>query len=157
MNNLIYHVAAGVALASAPLVSGAATWVAGYSFNADVSYDDNFFMNESEQDTLVYSVKPQTSLMYVSPVAKSQLDARVAVKRYSEFEQFDSEDPAFDWKNSYTTERSTWSFDFGYSENSQRDAAELDTGVFDSNSIVETIYVKPRVNIDLTERDQLGV
>jgi len=157
MNKLIYHVAAGVALASAPLVSGAATWVAGYSFNADVSYDDNFFMSESEQDTLVYSVKPQASLMYVSPVAKSQLDARVAVKRYSEFEQFDSEDPAFDWKNSYRTERSTWSIDFGYSENSQRDAAELDTGVFDSNSIVETIYVKPRVNIDLTERDQLGI
>ena len=157
MNKTINQIAVGVALAIVPVASGAATWVADYSLNADVSYDDNFFMSESEQDTLVYSVKPQASLMYVSPVAKSQLDARVAVRRYSEFEQFDSEDPAFDWKNSYRTERSSWGIDFGYSENSQRDAAELDTGVFDSNSLVETIYVNPRVNIDLTERDQLGL
>ena len=157
MNKTINQIAMGVALAIAPVVSGAATWVADYSVNANVSYDDNFFMNQSEQDTVVYSVKPEASLMYVSQVAKSQLDARVALRRYSEFEQFDSEDPAFDWKNSYKTERSTWGLDFGYSENSQRDAAELDTGIFDSNSIVETIYVNPSVNLDITERDQLGV
>lgn len=157
MNKTINQIAVAVALAAVPVFSSAATWVPGYSLNADVSYDDNFFMSESEQDTWVYAVKPQASLMYVSPVAKSQLDARVAVKRYSEFEQFDSEDPAFDWKNSYKTERSSWGLDFGYSENSQRDAAELDTGVFDSNSLVETIYVNPRVNIDLTEKDQLGI
>jgi len=157
MNKTINQIAVAVALAAVPVFSSAAAWVPGYSLNADVSYDDNFFMSESEQDTWVYAVKPQVSLMYVSPVAKSELDARVAVKRYSEFEQFDSEDPAFDWRNSYKTERSSWGLDFGYSENSQRDAAELDTGVFDSNSLVETIYVNPRVNIDLTEKDQLGI
>ena len=48
MNKTITQIAIGVALAMAPVVSGAATWVADYSFNADVSYDDNFFMSESE-------------------------------------------------------------------------------------------------------------
>ena len=157
MNKIINQIAIGVALAIAPVVSGAATWVADYSVNANVSYDDNFFMNQSEQDTVVYSVRPEASLMYVSPVAKSQLDARVAVNRYSEFGQYDSEDPAFDWKNSYKTQRSAWGFDFGYRENSQRDAAEQDTGVFDSNSTVETLYVSPSASFDVTERDQLGV
>jgi hypothetical protein len=157
MNNIINQIAIGVALAIAPVVSGAATWVADYSVNANVSYDDNFFMNQSEQDTVVYSVKPEVSLMYVSPVVKSQLDARIGINRYAEFDQFDSEDPAFDWKNTYKTERSNWAINIGYSENSQRDAAELDTGIFDSNSIVETIYVNPSVNLDITERDQLGV
>jgi hypothetical protein len=157
MNKIINQIAIGVALAIAPVVSGAATWVADYSVNANVSYDDNFFMNQSEQDTVVYSVKPEVSLMYVSPVVKSQLDARIGINRYAEFDQFDSEDPAFDWKNTYKTERSNWAINIGYSENSQRDAAELDTGIFDSNSIVETIYVNPSVNLDITERDQLGV
>ena len=157
MNKTINQIAMGVALAIAPVVSGAATWVADYSVNANVSYDDNFFMNQSEQDTVVYSVRPEASLMYVSPVVKSQLDARIGINRYAEFDQFDSEDPAFDWKNTYKTERSNWAINIGYSENSQRDAAELDTGIFDSNSIVETIYVNPSVNLDITERDQLGV
>ena len=63
MNKIINQIAIGVALAIVPVVSGAATWVADYSINADVSYDDNFFMSESEQDTVVYSVKPEVSLM----------------------------------------------------------------------------------------------
>jgi len=129
MNKTINQIAMGVALAIAPVVSGAATWVADYSVNANVSYDDNFFMNQSEQDTVVYSVRPEASLMCVSPVVKSQLDARIGINRYAEFDQFDSEDPAFDWKNTYKTERSNWAINIGYSENSQRDAAELDTGI----------------------------
>jgi len=157
MNKIINQIAIGVALAIVPVVSGAATWVADYSINTDVSYDDNFFMSESEQDTVVYSVKPEVLLMYVSPVVKSQLDARIGINRYAEFDQFDSEDPAFDWKNTYKTERSNWAINIGYSENSQRDAVEQDTGIFDSNSSVETVYVNPSVNLEIIERDQLGV
>ena len=157
MNKTINQIALAVAVAFVPWVSSAATWVADYSIDADATYDDNFFMGEVEQDTVIYQLRPEATLSYVSPVAKSQFDARVALKRYSEFDQFDSEDPAFDWKNSYRTERSTWGINFGYSENSQRDAAELDTGNFDSNSIVETVYVNPSVSFDLTERDQLGI
>lgn len=161
MNKTINQIAAVVialaSLALMPALSNAGNWVADYSFSADASYDDNFFMSQQEQDTWIYSVKPEASLIYVSPVARSELEAKVAVKRYSEFGQFDSEDPAFDWKNSYKTQRSTWLIDFGYSENSQRDAAEQDVGVFDSNTIVKTIYVDPGVDIEITERDQLGI
>ena len=132
MNNTIKHITAVVGLpivlACAATLSSAGNWVADYSLDADIAYDDNFFMADEEQDTWVYSVKPEVSLIYVSPVAKSQLDARLAFKRYSDFDQFDSEDPAFDWKNSYKTQRSNWSFNTGYSENSQRDAAEQDVG-----------------------------
>jgi hypothetical protein len=157
MNKTINQIALAVAVALTPCVLSAATWVADYSVDADATYDDNFFMGEVEQDTVIYQLRPEASLSYVSPVVKSEFDVRVALKRYSEFDQFDSEDPAFDWKNSYRTERSTWGINVGYSENSQRDAAELDTGNFDSNSIVETVYVDPSVNFDLTERDQLGI
>lgn len=157
MNKTINQIALAVAVAFVPWVSSAATWVAGYSVDADTTYDDNFFMGEVEQDTVIYQLRPEATLSYVSPVAKSEFDVRVALKRYSEFDQFDSEDPAFDWKNSYRTERSNWGINFGYSENSQRDAAELDTGNFDSNSVVETVYVDPSVSFDLTERDQLGI
>ena len=135
----------------------AAGWVADFSFDADAAYDDNFLMNEAEQDSWIYSLKPEASLIYLTPVIKSELDARLAVKRYSEFDRFDSEDPAFNWKNSYKRARSTWSLDFGYSENSQRDAAEQDTGQFDSNTIVETVYVDPSVVFSVTEKDDLGI
>ena len=157
MKKTINQIVISLALMLSPSLSSAANWVADYSFNTDVTYDDNFFMTESEQDTWIYSVKPEVSLIYVSPVAKSQLDAKVAVKRYSEFGQFDSEDPAFDWKNSYKTQRSNWSINLGYSENSQRDAAEQDVGIFDSNTIVETIYLDPSVAFEISERDQLGI
>jgi|GEM_PF-628995 len=161
MNNTIKHITAVVGLpivlAGAATLSSAGNWVADYSLDADIAYDDNFFMADEEQDTWVYSVKPEVSMIYVSPVAKSQLDARLAFKRYSDFDQFDSEDPAFDWKNSYKTQRSNWSFNTGYSENSQRDAAEQDVGIFDSNTIVKTIYIDPGVDIELTEKDELGI
>ena len=157
MKKTIYQILISLSLMISPSLSSAANWLADYSFDTDVTYDDNFLMSESEQDTWIYSVKPEVSLIYLSPVAKSQLDAKIAVKRYSEFGLFDSEDPAFDWKNSYKTERSHWSIDLGYSENSQRDVAELDVGIFDANTIVSTIYVDPSVIVDVTERDQLGI
>ena len=157
MKKTIYQILISLSLMISASLSSAANWLADYSFDTDVTYDDNFLMSESEQDTWIYSVKPEVSLIYVSPVAKSQLDAKIAVKRYSEFGLFDSEDPAFDWKNSYKTERSNWSIDLGYSENSQRDVAELDVGIFDANTIVSTIYVDPSVIVDVTERDQLGI
>jgi len=105
MKKTIYQILISLSLMISPSLSSAANWLADYSFDTDVTYDDNFLMSESEQDTWIYSVKPEVSLIYVSPVAKSQLDAKIAVKRYSEFGLFDSEDPAFDWKNSYKTER----------------------------------------------------
>ena len=98
--------------------------MADFSFDADATYDDNFLMSDTEQESWIYSVKPEVSLIYLTPVMTSELDAKLAVKRYSEFDQFDSEDPAFSWKNSYKRARSTWSMDFGYRESSQRDFAE---------------------------------
>ena len=157
MKKTINQIVISLSLMLLPSLSSAANWVADYSFNTDVTYDDNFFMSESEQDTWVYSVKPEVSLIYASPVAKSQFDATVAAKRYSEFGQFDSEDPAFDWKNSYKTQRSNWSINLGYSENSQRDVADQDVGIFDSNTIVETIYLDPSVAFEISERDELGI
>ncbi|MDG1819175.1 MAG: hypothetical protein P8H31_05020 [Porticoccaceae bacterium] len=157
MNKITKSIAALILLVSFSTVSLAAGWVADFNFDADATYDDNFLMNEAEQDSWIYSIKPEASLIYLSPVVKSELDAKLAVKRYSEFDQFDSEDPAFNWKNSYKKERSTWSLDFGYSENSQRDFADQDTGQFDSNTIVETVYVDPGVVFRVTEKDDLGI
>ena len=157
MNKTTKSIAAAILLVSLPAVSLAAGWVADFSFDADATYDDNFLMNEAEQDSWIYSLKPEASLIYLTPVIKSELDAKLAVKRYSEFDRFDSEDPAFNWKNSYKRARSTWSLDFGYSENSQRDAADQDTGQFDSNTIVETVYVDPSVVFSVTEKDDLGI
>jgi hypothetical protein len=157
MNKIFQLIIAGIALVTFPAASLAAGWVVDFAVDADATYDDNFLMNESEQDSWVYSLKPEVSLIYVSPVIKSELDAKLALKRYSEFDQFDSEDPAFNWKNSYKKERSTWSLDFGYSENSQRDFAEEDTGQFDSNTLVETVYVDPSVIFRVTEKDDLGI
>ena len=138
MNKIFKSIVVALLLVIFPATTLAAGWVADFSFDADAAYDDNFLMNDAEQETWVYSLKPEASLIYLTPVIKSELEARLALKRYSEFDQFDSEDPAFKWENSYKRERSTWSLDFGYSENSQRDAAEQDTGQFDSNTLVET-------------------
>ena len=157
MNKISQLIIAGMALVTFPAASLAAGWVADFSFDADAAYDDNFLMSDTEQESWIYSVKPEVSLIYLTPVMTSELDAKLAVKRYSEFDQFDSEDPAFSWKNSYKRARSTWSMDFGYRESSQRDFAEEDTGQFDSNTIVETVYVDPSVVFRVTEKDDLGI
>ena len=157
MNKISKSIAGALLLVTFPAASLAAGWVADFSFDADAAYDDNFLMSDTEQESWIYSVKPEVSLIYLTPVVTSELDAKLAVKRYSEFDQFDSEDPAFNWKNSYKTARSTWSMDFGYRESSQRDFAEEDTGQFDSNTIVETVYVDPSVVFRVTEKDDLGI
>ncbi len=157
MNKISKSIAGALLLVTFPAASLAAGWVADFSFDADAAYDDNFLMSDTEQESWIYSVKPEVSLIYLTPVMTSELDAKLAVKRYSEFDQFDSEDPAFSWKNSYKRARSTWSMDFGYRESSQRDFAEEDTGQFDSNTIVETVYVDPSVVFRVTEKDDLGI
>ena len=157
MNKISKSIAGALLLVTFPAASLAAGWVADFSFDADAAYDDNFLMSDTEQESWIYSVKPEVSLIYLTPVVTSELDAKLAVKRYSEFDQFDSEDPAFSWKNSYKRARSTWSMDFGYRESSQRDFAEEDTGQFDSNTIVETVYVDPSVVFRVTEKDDLGI
>jgi len=157
MNKISKSIAGAMLLVTFPVASLAAGWVADFSFDADATYDDNFLMNDAEQESWIYSLKPEVSLIYLTPVMTSELDAKLAVKRYSEFDQFDSEDPAFNWKNSYKRARSTWALDFGYSENSQRDFAEEDTGQFDSNTIVETVYADPSVVFRVTEKDDLGI
>jgi len=157
MNKISKSIAGALLLVTFPAASLAAGWVADFSFDADAAYDDNFLMSDTEQESWIYSVKPEVSLIYLTPVVTSELDAKLAVKRYSEFDQFDSEDPAFNWKNSYKTARSTWSMDFGYRESSQRDFAEEDTGQFDSNTIVETVYADPSVVFRVTEKDDLGI
>ena len=157
MNKISKSIAGALLLVTFPAASLAAGWVADFSFDADAAYDDNFLMSDTEQESWIYSVKPEVSLIYLTPVVTSELDAKLAVKRYSEFDQFDSEDPAFSWKNSYKRARSTWSMDFGYRESSQRDFAEEDTGQFDSNTIVETVYADPSVVFRVTEKDDLGI
>ena len=157
MNKISKSIAGALLLVTFPAASLAAGWVADFSFDADAAYDDNFLMSDTEQESWIYSVKPEVSLIYLTPVVTSELDAKLAVKRYSEFDQFDSEDPAFNWKNSYKRARSTWSMDFGYRESSQRDFAEEDTGQFDSNTIVETVYVDPSVVFRVSEKDDLGI
>ena len=155
--NKILNAMGTVILMTGSAFSLAESWVPDFSVSTDATYDDNFLMNDSEQDSWIYSLKPEVSLIYVTPVIKSELEAKIAVKRYSEFEQFDSEDPSLNWKNSYKKERSTWTMDFGYSENSQRDVADQDTGQFDSNTLVETINVNPGVSFRVTEKDDIGI
>ena len=135
----------------------AVNWVPKFSIDTNATYDDNFLMRDNGDETWIYAVRPEVSLTFFSPVVKSEIEAKLAVRRYSEFDQFDSEDPSFQWNNSYKTERATWRFDTGYSENSQRDAAEQDTGLFDSNTIVETISADPSVVFRATEKDDVGL
>ena len=87
MNKTTKSIAAAILLVTFPAVSLAAGWVADFSFDADATYDDNFLMNEAEQESWIYSLKPEASLIYLTPVIKSELDAKLAVKRYSEFDQ----------------------------------------------------------------------
>ena len=139
------------------VASYAGTWVPTWGIGSSVNYDDNFFMSEDPQDTWEYSVRPELSLKYLTPSVESSLDAKLAVRRYSEFSEFDSEDPSLTWDNSFKSQRATWTLNFGYAENSQRDAAELDTGEFNSNSLVETINVEPGVSYQLTEKDSISL
>lgn len=157
MNRILKIITFLPLLATLPAVSMAAGWVADFSFDANATYDDNFLMNNAEQESWIYTLKPEASLIYASPVMTSELQTSLALKRYSEFERFDSEDPSINWKNSYQRQRSTWTLDFGYSENSQRDLAEDDVGQFDSNTIVETTYANPGVSYRITEKDDLGI
>jgi len=135
----------------------AGTWVPKWGINTHATYDDNFFMDETDQDTWRYSVKPELSLHYLTPAIESSVEAELAVRRYSEFDEFDSEDPAIRWDSSIKAERTTWTLGVGYQENSQRDFADLDTGQFNSNAIVETSSVEPGVSYQLTEKDVISL
>lgn len=139
------------------VASYAGTWVPDWSLDSDVSYEDNFFMDETTQDTWRYSISPELSLIYMTPSVESSLNAEVAVRRYSDFDEFDSQDPSFSWDNSLIRERTTWTFNFGYDEYSQRDFAELDTGQFNSNTTVEKIYIEPGVAYQLSEKDSISL
>lgn len=157
MNKTCINIAFGALATFSAASALAVNWVPKFSFDTDATYDDNFLMRNNGDETWIYSVRPEVSLTFFSPVVKSEIEAKLAVRRYSEFDQFDSEDPSIHWKNSYKTERTTWRFDTGYSENSQRDAAEQDTGLFDSNTIVETISADPSVVFRATEKDDVGL
>ncbi len=139
------------------VASYAGTWVPTWGIGSSVDYDDNFLMSETPQHTWEYSVKPELSLKYLTPSVESSLDAQLAVRRYSEFDGFDSEDPSLHWDNSFKTQRATWTLNFGYQENSQRDFAELDTGEFNSNSIVETVDIEPGISYQLSEKDSISL
>lgn len=139
------------------VASYAGTWIPDWKLDSDISYEDNFFMDETTQDTWRYSVTPELSLIYMTPSVESSLNASIAVRRYSDLDGFDREDPSFSWDNSITSERNTWTFNFGYEEHAQRDRAELDTGQFDSNTIVERLYIEPGVVHRLSEKDSLGL
>lgn len=155
------YIVAITAMAAAVLIPTVAcyagAWVPKWGIDANASYDDNFFMNEAEQETWRYSVKPELSLNYLTPAIESSLEIELAVNRYSEFEEFDSEDPWIHWDNTFSGERATWTLNLGYKENSQRDFAELDTGQFDSNTVVETISIQPGVSYQLTENDSISL
>lgn len=139
------------------VASYAGTWVPEWGLDSSATYDDNFFMDETEQDTWRYSIKPELSLHYLTPAVESSLQASVAARRYSEFDEFDTTDPSIQWDNSVSGQRSIWTLNFGYQENSQRDFAELDTGQFNSNTVVETLNVEPGVSYQLSEKDTLGL
>ena len=130
-------------------------WSPDWGVGAEVTFDDNFLMRENEQDTWVYQVTPSLGVNYESPVAFSSFKALYDVKRYSEFDEFDSEDPHVTWDTSYQQQRVTWLFSAGYHEYSQRDLAEEDTGEFDTTTVVETISVRPGVIVQVGERDEL--
>ena len=139
-------------------VSGlAAKWDADFGLQLSTAYDDNFLMEDDEQDTWEYLVTPSVSFNYDSQKATSSLSLIYVVNRYSEFDEFDSEDPFLTWGASYQTERLRWRINAGYSESSQRDFADEDTGEFDSNTEVETISVSPSVDIQVTQNDFLGI
>ena len=101
MNRIFRITGIAVLLTTLSAVTTAAGWVADFSLDANATYDDNFLMNDQDQESWIYTLKPEASLIYASPVMTSELQTSLALKRYSEFDQFDSEDPAFDWKNSY--------------------------------------------------------
>jgi hypothetical protein len=139
------------------VASYAGTWVPEWGLDSSATYDDNFFMDQTEQGTWRYSIKPELSLHYLTPAVESSLQASVAARRYSEFDEFNTTDPSIQWDNSVSGQRSIWTLNFGYQENSQRDFAELDTGQFNSNTVVETLNVEPGVSYQLSEKDTLGL
>ena len=139
------------------VASYAGTWVPDWGLDTSASYDDNFFMDDTEQDTWRYSIKPELSLRYLTPAVESSLNASLAARRYSEFEEFDTTDPSIQWDNSISGQRSVWTLNFGYQENSQRDFAELDTGQFNSNTVVEKLNVEPGLSYQLSEKDTVAL
>ena len=152
-----YAAVAAASILVPAVATYAGTWIPDWALHSSATYDDNFFMDETQQDTWRYSIQPELSLHYLTPAVESSLKASVAARRYSEFQEFDTTDPSIQWDNSIAGQRSVWTLNLGYQENAQLDYAELDTGQFNSDTVVETLSAEPGVSYQLSEKDTLAL
>ena len=145
-----------ICLPLSSLVTAADTGIEG-SITQTLGYDDNFLFEEDARSTWVYTITPVLTGYYRTETYTSSLTGAVAIKRYSDFSRYNSQDPRVNWQQAWIRERASYSLNLGYTETEQRDDAEEDLGDFSTRNTVKTYTFAPAYNYELTERDRVGL
>ncbi|KGK42900.1 hypothetical protein LH51_04020 [Nitrincola sp. A-D6] len=127
------------------------------SISQTLGYDDNFLFEEDAQSTLSYVLTPTLTGYYRTQTYTSSLTGSVAIKRYSDFSRYNSQDPRLSWQQAWIRERALLSLNIGYTETEQREDAEEDLGDFSTRNTVKTYTFAPAYNYQLTQRDSIGL
>lgn len=145
-----------VSLPFSTLVIAADTGIEG-SISQTLGYDDNFLFEESAQRTWSYVLTPTLTGYYRTETYTSNLTGSAAIKRYSDFSRYNSQDPRVNWQQAWIRERALLSLNLGYTQTEQRENAEEDLGDFATRNTVKTYTFAPAYNYQLTQRDSVGL
>ncbi|WP_417585086.1 hypothetical protein [Nitrincola sp.] len=145
-----------VCLPLSTLAIAADTGIEG-SISQTLGYDDNFQLKEDAKSTWSYTITPALTGYYRTETYTSNLTGALAIKRYSDFSRYNSQDPRLNWQQAWIRERALFSLNLGYTETEQRDDAEEDLGDFSTRNTVKTYTFAPAYNYQLTQRDNLGL
>lgn len=135
----------------------AAEWSLTANANPSATYDDNVFLSQDEQSTMLYSITPTVVASRAVENSMVSVSAGYKFDRYSSVSNIDREDPFIRLDGSYNTERSSFGLNIGYQESSSRSTAEEDTGDFTTESTVRTRTIAPSFSHQLTEQDSVSI
>ena len=140
--------------ASAPNLS-ADQWDIGGDIHQQIVYDSNFLMSRNEQAIWAYTIDPRVSVDYSTRRYTSNLSGTLSVKRHTDLERYDTENPSYYWNQSYMLRRHEFALDVDYSDRLTRELAAEDTGDFSAEDNVKTTNVNPYWIYQLSPIDTL--
>ncbi len=139
--------------ASAVLPVQAAEWVFDGSANPRYGYDDNVFLQEDEESSFDFKIKPTVNLSRFQANSSSTLSLGYAIERYFSVSELDTDNPFARFDTQYQFERMQLGLKASYIEDSTRNDALEDTGDFSTNATLTSRSLSPSISYQLTEVD----
>lgn len=133
----------------------AAEWVFDVVANPTFGYNDNVFLQEKEDDSFNFSIKPTVSLSRRVENMTSTASIGYSVQRYFSESSIDSTNPFAEFDTLYQLERMTFGLKAAYKEDSSRNEALEDNGDFTSSDKLRRRSIAPSFGYQLSEIDSL--